>query len=115
MELDSAIRRCLTQAEDDLFQYSRVCFAHDLLMDSLVVVSAAGPYWRWILVKRADVAKKAADFQVQSQFLERFTNVLYRELGSEDSDKELNALLLDTLIPFLENHHTYPMISSNQV
>ncbi|CDO76168.1 hypothetical protein BN946_scf185034.g1 [Trametes cinnabarina] len=89
--LTARTKNALRGAEDEPYDYVRVCFEGDLCADSAIVISAAGLYWRWIGVELHQV--EGAPIWIS---------------GSDASDEQLNKLRDEALIPILETHATYP-------
>ncbi|KAI0715894.1 hypothetical protein C8T65DRAFT_642798 [Cerioporus squamosus] len=111
--------RLLTEAEGDLFDYLCTAFARDLCADRAIAISAAGPYWRWIEVRREEVDEDVLnedDLEKHKVFMKRFAKAHIYALGSDESDAELTRLRDEALIPILEQHPTYPstMVSNPQ-
>ncbi|KAI0715900.1 hypothetical protein C8T65DRAFT_738337 [Cerioporus squamosus] len=111
-KLNARIKNLLAQAGVELYEYVRTCFSRDLCADSAIAISAAGPYWRWIEVKRAEVEAGILDtdelFAKDRAFQMRFAAAPIWVLGSKESDEELNRLWREALIPLIERHATYP-------
>ncbi|RDX43602.1 hypothetical protein OH76DRAFT_1487747 [Lentinus brumalis] len=111
-KLNTRVRSLLARAEEELYEYVRICFTRDLCADSAIAISAAGPYWRWIQVERAEVEagilETTALYDKARAFQDRFAQAPIWALGSDESDKELDRMRGEALIPIIEKHATYP-------
>ncbi|CDO71407.1 hypothetical protein BN946_scf184908.g165 [Trametes cinnabarina] len=117
----------------DEFPDLLVCHTHALIMPQptteakihgwerhhAIAISAAGPYWRWIEVRREEVDEDVLnedDLEKHKVFMKWFAKAHIYALGSDESDAELTRLRDEALIPILEQHPTYPstMVSNPQ-
>ncbi|RPD57266.1 hypothetical protein L227DRAFT_235180 [Lentinus tigrinus ALCF2SS1-6] len=121
--LDRAIERLLQQAERDLLTYISAYFMADEHASAVIGISTAGGYWRWAVVKRADVpeyelllrefalrGQEMLDLKkFQKHFHALFNGHPWQYLGEPESDAEWTKLRDEALIPLLEAHATdYP-------
>lgn len=110
-ELQKAILKRLMEAEGDLYEYVQAAFERDMCAESIILISAAGPYWRWIQVKCEEIATFGEERQravkMGEAYGDKFAHAEIWCLGEEESDRELTRLRDDALIPLLENHHNY--------
>ncbi len=98
----------LAVAEEELYDYLQICFTRDVCADSVIAMSAAGPYWRWIMVKRTQIDTSLLTVTSKHRaFLTRFRAASIFILGTQESDDELTRLRDKGLIPILEKHHWY--------
>ncbi|CDO68802.1 hypothetical protein BN946_scf184805.g11 [Trametes cinnabarina] len=109
-EAKTSAQRRLVEAESELFTYLHDCFIRDLSAGAAIAISAAGPYWRWMEVKREDIQMAFLDENpiVDADFLHRFDTTAIYVLGTQESDEQLNRLRNEALIPILETHFAYP-------
>ncbi|KAI0770572.1 hypothetical protein C8Q74DRAFT_912783 [Fomes fomentarius] len=99
----------LAMAEEELYEYLQTCFMRDLCARSVIAMSAAGPYWRWIRVKREqiDLETLMIDTEKLQAMLRRFRAATIFSLGTKESDGEFTRLRDKGLIPIIEKHHWY--------
>lgn len=107
--LQARASSALGEAEEELYEYVQTCFTRDASADSVIAMSAAGPYWRWITVRREEVCPDIFTLLSKERyaFVQRFKKAKIFTLGTKKSDDELTKLRDFGLIPILETHHWY--------
>ncbi|KAI0794623.1 hypothetical protein C8Q74DRAFT_1249797 [Fomes fomentarius] len=109
--LDKIRLERLDEAEKDLYNYAQAALERDMCAVSIILIAAAGPYWRWIEVGREEIASFGEERQwvvkKNRAYRKKFKKAAIWCLGEEDSDRELTRLRDDALIPLIENHHNY--------
>ena len=110
-------RALLGRAQRQVYQYACEYFHRDRCAESVILMAASGPYWRWIEVTRAQCApvrpskdeEATSALTLQKNYLRRFNRAPIFTLGTTASDKELTRMRDKALIPLLENHKWYPI------
>ncbi len=123
--LTRAVENLLVRATDDLLVYSSVYFKSNKRASAVIGITSAGGYWRWAMIKRADVPSydhirgkawlegddKEALRDHQERFHELFSGHPWYYIGEAESDAEWTRLRDEGLIPLLEAHATdYPEV-----
>ncbi|KAI0071443.1 hypothetical protein K474DRAFT_617209 [Panus rudis PR-1116 ss-1] len=125
-ELDQEVKGGLIVAQKDLIRQLALHFTQDLCSDQVIAVSAAGLYWRWLLVERrmfagvplqsaltfgnnkTEASIPAKHLAPLGKLAKVFQKRPYYVLGTPESDTEWQKLRNDTLIPHLNKHKLYP-------
>ncbi|KAF5372657.1 hypothetical protein D9615_009867 [Tricholomella constricta] len=99
----------ILEAQNDLIEYCAIHFKRELKSESVVAFAAAGPFWRWAVIKKEDVpeldwlTKQPVAGQVNT-FHRKFSGGKergYFVLGTPKSDAELTEI---------SHNHIYPLV-----